>query len=178
MPSQWGARAKQTSAFRLSEGDPRGRLRRFRDRTSSNERNLPSLRKTEPTMRPRPREKGPPRFHCRESRAEILSYFSDRVFRRTREHRAPKPLHVGRGIELSVPTIQGRRVGEWLGQHRLPYGERDRARNGCHRPLLRRSPTSRRWTEGGLEAASKTGRPWGGGRPCIPGSSNREDTTL
>ena len=82
------ARATREVAFVVSGKEP-----------SSNERKMPSLRKTQPTMRPRPREKGPPRLHRGESRAEMLCCFSYRFFRTTREHRAPKPLHVGRGIE-------------------------------------------------------------------------------
>src|SRR5919198_28153 len=47
--------------------------------------------------------------------AEIRRCFCLRFSRAVTERRAPKLLHVGRRIA----AIQGRRVGEWLRQHRL-----------------------------------------------------------
>ena len=51
------------------------------------------------------------------------------VFHTTRRNRAPRPLHVGRLRRLCATrpeTIQGRRVGEWLGKHRWACARRDR----------------------------------------------------
>src|SRR6266853_1523297 len=90
--------------------------------------------------RPRLREKGPSALSVQQNsllnKPRLLPAHSPK----TQERRAPKLLHVGRRIS----AIQGRRVGEWLEQHRSASCERAAASTspgevdgGRDRPLLR-----------------------------------------
>src|SRR4051794_30051219 len=56
---------------------------------------------------------------ARELEAGMMLRRQHAILSTTQEHRAPTPLHVGRCHRTAVLSIQGRRVGEWHGQHRL-----------------------------------------------------------
>src|SRR5947209_16634068 len=68
----------------------------------------------QPTVRPRLREKGSSALHAQENALLNKPRLLPGIYARTHERRAPKALHVGRRNS----AIQGRRPGEWLGQHR------------------------------------------------------------
>src|SRR5882724_10557436 len=88
--------------------------------------------------RPRLREKGSSALSAQQNsllnKPRLLPAHSPE----TQERRAPKLLHVGRRIS----AIQGRRVGEWLEQHRSASGERAIAlrTHGCDRAAASTSP--------------------------------------
>ena len=85
---------------------------------------MPSLRYGPNDLRPRLREKGPSALSAQQNSLLNTLRLLPAHLPKSHERRAPKPLHVGRRIS----TIQGRRVGEWLGQHRSLLGERAIAR--------------------------------------------------
>src|SRR6478609_6823981 len=95
--------------------------------------------------RPRLREKGPSALSAQQNSRLNKLRLLPAHYPEMHERRAPKLLHVGRRIS----AIQGRRVGEWLEQHRSASGERAIAlhqRMGATVPLRR--PRRARWTEG------------------------------
>ena len=85
---------------------------------------MPSLRYAPNDLRPRLREKGPSALSAQQNSLLNTLRLLPAHLPKSHERRAPKPLHVGRRMS----TIQGRRVGEWLGQHRSLLGERAIAR--------------------------------------------------
>src|ERR1700687_451257 len=94
--------------------------------------------------RPRLREKGPSAFSAQQNSLLNKLRLLPGLYPKVHKRRAPKLLHVGRRIS----AIQGRRVGEWLEQHRSASGGRAIAlhRMGATVPLRR--PRRARWTEG------------------------------
>lgn len=166
-----------------------GRLLRFRGRQSTFQPEvMPSLKKLEFVSRPRLREKDLGVRRWKDTLA-ISVCFSLRLSGYGARARAPRPLHVGRrpltDVRSRWSAIQGRRVGEWHGQHRSAQGPYVTQLHSCSR--LRRSPgRARRWTERRIAGVHRPG----GHRPHehrsaphlerkhAPGSSNRQDTTL
>src|SRR6266849_10471776 len=70
--------------------------------------------------RPRLREKGPSALSAQQNSLLNKLRLLPAHYPELHERRAPKLPHVGRRIS----AIQGRRVGEWLEQHRFASGER------------------------------------------------------
>ncbi len=108
--------------------------------------------------RPRLREKGPSALSVQQNSLLNKHRLLPAHYPKTHERRAPKLLHVGRRIS----AIQGRRVGEWLEQHRSASGERvirSSRTHGCDRAAASTSPGE---VDGGRERV-----------PCDPGSSNQ-----
>ena len=95
------------------EGDPEGRLRRFGGKSTIS-RGDAQLEEDIGTIEAPPERE---RLLCASaleySAGTIACALACAIYRRYAETRAPKRLHVGR-----LTPIQGRRVGEWHGQHR------------------------------------------------------------
>jgi hypothetical protein len=117
--------------------------------------------------RPRLREKGPPALPAQQNSPLNKLRLLPANYPERHERRAPKLLHVGRRI----PAIQGRRVGEWHGKHRVvPSGARvSEASSG-----RAAASTSRCEVDGGRSRsirdrlAGRTPRPERGGRGSSP----------
>src|SRR5579862_8011000 len=73
----------------------------------------------QPTVRPRPREKGSSAQPAQENTLLNKPRLLPVIYARAQERRAPKALHVGR----CNSAIQGRRSGEWHEQHRSPSAD-------------------------------------------------------
>jgi hypothetical protein len=82
---------------------------------------MPSLRCATHDPRPRLREKDPPALSAQQNSLLNMPRLLPAHLPKPLERRAPKLLHVGRRISV----IQGRRAGEWLGQHRSVSAGRD-----------------------------------------------------
>ena len=165
-PSLGGVQPRSLGAFRASRGRPNGSPSSFQggDRPIR-QRGDAQLEKDENGSRPRLREKDSSRTEDGMEAGHWLRLLPAN-FENVREARAPKPLHVGRRPSriahpaVGDPGSKGRRVA-WT----TSFGVR---------PARHRTRASTEWFAAASTFPSGTWME----TPTVPGSSNRQDTTL